>query len=320
MQSIFDMGADVDSRYIVIACAAGSQAVRRIANKRKEILVWLKELPRGSRVGMESTGGYHEVLAALAHRAGMEVFVINPRDLRRYAEGVGRRGKTDRLDAEVIARYVAKEHTELHAYVPPTREQRDLARLLRRRAKLVELKGSLRQTFRGMQGVQRHITQMLAHFDQLIEHLELLMRRALQRMPEAQAAADRIATIPGYGPLSSMCLAQRFTRVPYSSSDAVVAATGLDPRPDDSGKKQGRRRLSKRGPSEERRLLFNCARSASRMKLWQPYYQAQRAKGLSPTAAHIVLARKMLRVAFAVYKLNQPFNPSRIHGIALQTP
>lgn len=154
MQSIVDLGADVDSRYIVIASAAGSEAVRRIANRRKDILAWLKELPRGSRLAMESTGGYHEVLAALAHRAGLQVFVINPRELRRYAEGVGRRGKTDRLDAEVIARYVSKEHAELHAYVPPTREQRDLARLMRRRAKLVEIKGALKQTFRGMPGLK----------------------------------------------------------------------------------------------------------------------------------------------------------------------
>ena len=74
---------------------------------------------------MEATGGYHELLAELAHKA-MEVFVINPRDLRRYAEAIGRRGKTDRIDAEVIARYVAREHSELHPYVPPSKAQRRL--------------------------------------------------------------------------------------------------------------------------------------------------------------------------------------------------
>jgi transposase len=320
MQLMLDLGADVDSRYIVVACAAQSWAPRKIANQRKAILAWLAELPAGSRLGMESTGGYHELLAELAHKAGFAVFVINPRDLRRYSEGLGRRGKTDRLDAEVIARYVAKEHGELHAYVPPTREQRALARLMRRRSKLVEIKGALKQTFRGVQGLQRQVKQLIERVDKLIEHIELLMQRALERMPAAQQAAQRIATIPGYGPLSSVCLAHRFTRVPYANSDAVVAATGLDPRPDESGKHKGRRRLSKCGPSEERRVLFNCARSASRMKLWRPYYETQRAKGLSPTAAHIVLARKMLRVAFAVYTQNSAFNPNRVHGIALQKP
>jgi transposase len=103
MQSILDLGIDVDSRFIVVACAAGSFRPQRIANERKAILAWLRTLPRGSRLGMEATGGYHELLAELACKAGLQVFVINPRDLRRYAEGVGRRGKTDRMDAEVIA-------------------------------------------------------------------------------------------------------------------------------------------------------------------------------------------------------------------------
>jgi hypothetical protein len=56
-------------------------------------------------------------------------------------------------------------------------------------------------------------------------------------------------------------------------------------------------------------LLFNCARSVAKTKLWRHYYEAQLAKGLSSTAATNVLARKMLRVAFAVYKYRQPFNP-----------
>ena len=61
-----------------------------------------------------------------------------------------------------------------------------------------------------------------------------------------------------------------------------------------SGQKQGRR-LSKCGPALGRALLFNCARAATRMKVWRPYYQAQLAKGLSTTAATVILARKMVR-------------------------
>jgi transposase len=142
------------------------------------------------------------------------------------------------------------------------------------------------------------------------------MQGALQQMPAAREAAEHIETIPGFGALTSSCLGQRFTRLPYATSDAVVAATGLDTRPDDSGQRHGRRRLSKCGPAEERRLLFNCARSASQTAFWRPYYEAQLAKGLSSTAATVALARKMLRVAFAVYKHRQPFNPLLVGGCA----
>ena len=308
MQSILDLGADVDSRYVMVACAAGSFKPHRIANERKAIRAWLRTVPHGSRLAMESTGSYHEALADLAHQAGMQVFIINARDMRRYGQGIGRRGKTDRIDAEVIARYVAREHGELHAYVPPSRNQRTLARLIRRRAKLVQTKDSIRQSLRGLPALQTEARQLIDCIDRVIGRLELLIQRTVQQMPAAREAAEHIVAIPGFGVLTSTCLGHRFTRLPYATSDAVVAAVGLDPRPDDSGQRHGRRRLSKHGPAEERRLLFNCARSASQTTFWRPYYRAQLAKGLSSTAATIVLARKMLRVAFAVYKHRQPFD------------
>lgn len=163
-----------------------------------------------------------------------------------------------------------------------------------------------------MVGVQRDLEHVMGSLSRLIAKVETLMQRTLEKLPAAHQAAQQITTIPGFGVLSSTCLGHSFTRVPYSNSDAVVAQAGLDPRPHDSGKKQGRRRLSKRGPAEERRLLFNCAMSACKTKQWRPYYQAQRAKGLCSTAALNILARKMLRVAFALYKQHQAFDPSRI--------
>jgi transposase len=316
MQSILDLGADVDSRFVVVACAAGSFPPQRIANTRKDILAWLQTVPRGSRLAMESTGGHQQLLADLGQRVGMQVFVINPRDLRRYAQGIGRRGKTDRMDAEVIARYVAREHSELHAYVPPSTAQRRLTQLMGRRAKLVQIKGSIDQSLRGLPALRSEAKRLIAGIDRLIARVELMMQQTLEKIPAAREAAEHIATITGFGPLGSTCLGHSFTRLPYANSDAVVASSGLDPRPEDSGQKHGRRRLSKQGPAEQRRILFNCARSAARTKLWQPYYQAQLAKGLSATAATVILARKMLRVAFAVYKHGQPFNPSLLGGRA----
>lgn len=312
MQSILDLGADVDSRYVWVACAGASFATVRIDNERRAILAWLRTLPRGSRLGVESTGTYHEMLAELACKAGLQVFVINGRDLRRYGQGVGRRGKTDRISAELIARYVAHEHDELHPYVPPSAQQRALNRLLNRRATVVVNKGALAQSLHGLAGIRGELKQLMSAFDRLIARIDVLNEQALHKLPAARKAAPHIASVPGYGALASTYLAYNFTRHPFSSGDSVVAFSGLDPRADDSGQKRGRRRLSKRGPSEERRILFNCARSAARTKVWQPYYAAQRAKGLSATEATVILARKMLRVAFALYKHDCFFDPARL--------
>ena len=79
------------------------------------------------------------------------------------------------------------------------------------------------------------------------------------------------------------------------SADAFVAFTGLDPRPDDSGQHRGKRRLSKRGPAELRRLLYMAAMSAINTKTWRPLYEHYRAKGLSSTATLVILARRIAR-------------------------
>ena len=77
----------------------------------------------------------------------------------------------------------------------------------------------------------------------------------------------------------------------------------------DSGQKRGRRYLSKRGPAELRRLAFVGALSACKTKLWRPIYERYRARGLSSTATLNIIARKLVRIAFAIAKTGEPFRP-----------
>ena len=58
-----DIGADVGKDEIVLACAEGAFSRRKVRNRRTDLSAWLKSLPAGSRIGMESTGFYHERLA-----------------------------------------------------------------------------------------------------------------------------------------------------------------------------------------------------------------------------------------------------------------
>ncbi len=149
---VLHIGADVAKDEIVVACSQGSFPARKLANQRTALLVFLKGLPAGSRIGMESTGTYHELFANAAHQLGFIVFVLNPKNARHYAKAVGLRGKTDRVDAELIARMIAHEHTQLHAWIPPTPEQREMARLIKRRAKLSSLRQALGMSIKGLDG------------------------------------------------------------------------------------------------------------------------------------------------------------------------
>src|SRR5271169_2082118 len=144
-----NIGADVAKDEIVVACSEGSFLVRQVANKRTAVLAFLKGLPAGSRIGVESTGSYHELFADAAYQLGFLVFLLNPKDTHHYAKSVGLRGKTDRVDAELIARMIAHEHTKLHIWIPPTPQQHEMARLLKRRAKLTSLRQALGMSLKG---------------------------------------------------------------------------------------------------------------------------------------------------------------------------
>src|SRR5258706_3462425 len=93
-----NIGGDVGKDEMVVACDEGSFWPRKIANQRAALLSFLKGLPAGSHIGVESTGGYHELAAELAHKLGLVVYVLNPQDTRHYAKAMGLRGKTDRVD------------------------------------------------------------------------------------------------------------------------------------------------------------------------------------------------------------------------------
>jgi transposase len=309
---VLNIGADVAMEEIVVAGARGRFPARKLANQRAALLAFLKGLPAGSCIGMESTGAYHELLAEVAYKLGFVVFVLNPKDARHYAKAVGLRGKTDRVDAELIARMVAHEHAKLHPWTPPTPEQREMARLISRRAKLSSLRQALAMSLKGLEGFAADLKALRAHFDQLLARIDQRLNALLEASPDRKQRVTHLRTIDGVGPVVSAALVNTLERVPLKSADAFVAFTGLDPRPDDSGQHRGKRRLSKRGPAELRRLLYVAAMSAKKMKAWKPLFEHYRAKGLSTTAALVILARRIARTAWSMYTHKTDFDPARL--------
>lgn len=305
------VGVDVASAHLDVALH-GQTGVRRYPNTATGISQLLRALPAGSMLGLESTGRYHVDLAQAAHAAGMRVYVLNPLDARRYAQSVGQRGKTDRIDALVLARYVCREHEQLHQWQPPTASQTELRELIAHRATLVRERSALTQAGSHSKILKSIDAPVLNALDEAIERVDAQLKVIIQADASSRQAFEHITSVPGLGLVCGSLLVMLFGRMQERSADAVIAFTGLDPRPNDSGKKTGQRKLSKRGWPEIRRLLYAAAMSAARTKTWNGFYQAQRDKGLSTTAALIVLARKLLRVAFSLFKQQSCFDGSRI--------
>jgi transposase len=298
-------GVDVSKEKLDIACEG---KVIQIENTRKAIKVFARKMPNESFVALEATNTYHMAMADICHGLGMRVYVINPRLTRRYREANGLRGHNDRMDARTIARYIEREHDGLREYIPICDDSKRLKILVRRRWKLVGMRTQAQASFGGIKELGRELKALLKRMDSLIAKLELLIDKQL----EGNAGRARIQTITGVGPVVSAVMTVDLDAYDFASADAFVAYYGIDPVPDDSGKRKGRRKLSKQGQRLGRTMLYNAALSAVKSKVWKPTYEACLERGLKKVQALIVVARKIVRCAWSIHKHGTTFDPVRV--------
>lgn len=293
------IGVDVAKAELVIS--VDGKEPFSLLNDRKAIKRWLRQFPQVAEFALEATNDFHTDLAELAHERGHKVFLISGFRLNRYRDGIGGRAKTDKSDACLLVRYLQKEGEELRPWVPPSPEYRQLQLLLRRRARLVQAKTALQQSFEGLPMLKSSLRSLFKQ----IKHIDVLMtKRILQLLEKASWLADakRCQAIEGIGPLTSAALAMSYHRGAFRCSDSFIAFLGLDVRVRESGTMKGKRRLTKQGDPELRRLLYLAAMQAKRQPAWQAYYQRYVDRGLAATQALNILARKLARVAFALMR------------------
>lgn len=305
----FSYGADVDSRFIQIHRYGGS-GVEKIENTPRAIRAWLHTIAEPARLAVEATGAYHFELVDQAHAAGLTVYVVNPRSIQQYRESVGQRAKTDRCDAKLIARYMDREHDQLRAYRPLDAGQRRAWQLLKRRAKVVQARQQLRQSLSGLSGLQQPLRALLSRMDQLIRLIEQKVARQLDELGLTELVRC-CQSIQGIGPVTAMALVIAFDRGEFKTADAFVAYLGMDVRVRDSGRFVGRRKLTKRGDAECRRLLYMAATTAGRYG-FKTDLERYKARGMSPTQAYVALARRLIRIAFALMKNRTVFDPNQL--------
>ena len=216
------------------------------------------------------------------------------------------------MDSRVIARYLAEQHTHLHPWRPGSSVQQRLQELLTRRAQTVTHQCALRQVHTGIPELAVEAAKRQQSFDDLLKKLDTVVQMKIAGDVQLAQGCERLRTITGIGPQTSALLATLLSRFEFANADALVAYSGLDPRPNDSGAKRGRRSLSKKGPPLLRRQMYLAGFAASHSKALKPLYQSIRAKGFTTTESLVILGRKLLRVAFAVWKGTESFDPTRM--------
>jgi transposase len=281
-----------------------------LINTPEAITKWLEALPDQVSFAIEATGDYHELLQASAMAAGHKVYLLNARQLNHYREAVGPRAKTDPGDARLLLRYLTHEQAHLEPVKALSLKEKRLWRLLQRRAALVKARTQLKLSLRGDVETVAIRDDVTVRLNRGIKKVERLMKQ-LARDLGWEDMVKRCQTIPGIGPVNAIALVTSYHRGDFQRADQWIAYMGLDVRVRDSGKHKGRRKLTKRGNPELRRLLFNGAMSASKMPAHRPRYEAYRSKGMSSTAALVAMSRKLARIAFALMSKGGVYEPEK---------
>jgi transposase len=283
-----------------------------IPNKENDVRRFLSAAPVDSMdtlcVAVEPTGRYWYVMADTALASGCKVVSAPPRAAKKFLQSVNLRAKTDKLDAKGIALYAST--MELHDYTPKPEALRTLDELLSLRRNLsqtVALYTQLSDSDRAGDDILREVLQAVK------AQLRDLDKRIAQVQTDV-IHAKRLRTVPGFGPVVSGSLASRLTTYSFKHSDSFVAYIGLDLRISDSGKKRGRRTLTKNGDPELRRLLYLAAQSAIKVKdsPFAKIYHTHRERGLTSTEAICVVARKLARTAWSIVRFETEYDPDRV--------
>lgn len=304
------LGCDVSKDWLDLH-VYGQGGVCRIDNTRVAIDAFLKSY-RGAAIAVEATNRYHELIVARAQRRRLNVFLISGYELKCYAEAVRQRMRNDPIDAELLARYLAHEMDELVPYLPRSPLVQQVWQLLKRRAMLVAQNAQREQSFNDIKDLRTIAHSLKRAHDAAIARIEQMIRRLTERLGWQNDLA-RLRAIKGVGELTACAMLVAYRSGRFIHHDPFVAYLGLDVRAKDSGRFKGQRKLSKRGDGEYRRLLHCAAMAVIRH---QPYfkarYQALLARGLSTTAALVVIARQLARLCFTLLHKQIDFDPARL--------
>ena len=295
------------------------KAVTNTAKGHEQLLLWLTKagaVREDLWVVMESTSVYWERIAITLHEAGCIVSVVNAAQIKFFAKSTLRRGKTDKLDAELIARYgVVMQPAR---WLPPEADLVELRALLHARDTIVELLTLEAGRHHAMDHQYQPHPKAVGFcearqklLEQQLEEANGAIKALVHASEEVQEQVKLLTSMPGIGPLTaSILLVETLHLSRMESSNQWAAYAGLSPVPRQSGSFTGRTHISKIGNGRLRRAFYLCALTASRMKnTFGDFYRHLIAQGKPKKVALIALARKLLRVAFAVLKSGQKFNP-----------
>lgn len=297
------VGIDVSKTHLDIFDAI--EGHRRIANVGPDIAELSRSLQeRGCFVVFEATGHYDAALRRGLEEAGVAHARVNPERARDFAKAIGRRAKTDAVDARMLAELGSKLAPEQREAADRTREE--LAFRHKRRDQLVDMRQQekVRRSECPDPAAVADIERHIAWLDQEIAAVEAGIRAMIDADAGLRESERRLRSVPGVGPVAAATLLALMPELGRRSPKTIAALAGLAPYNHDSGARQGKRSI-RGGRRRVRSALYMAALSASRSKSrLGAFARALRKLGKPPKVVLIALARKILVILNAIMREN----------------
>jgi transposase len=257
-------------------------------------------------IAVEATGGFETVVVASLAAAGLAVVVVNPVQVRAFAKAIGRRAKTDPIDAQVIAHFAAATKPQVRS-LPDTATQA-LADLVVRRRQIIHMIVAERaREKRASPRARRSIVRLLKTLQAELTALDADIDEAVRGSPAWREKEDLLASVPGVGSTIARTMLAELPELGSLDRRQIAALAGLAPFTRQSGRWRGKSFIGG-GRASVRAVLFMGAMTATR---WNPtlrrFHQRLRSAGKPKMVALIAVARKLLTILNAILRDKSPW-------------
>jgi transposase len=261
-------------------------------------------------VVMEATGGYEAPVAAALTTAGLAVAIINPRQVRAFAQAIGQPAKTDAIDAQLLALFAERVRPAARAL--PDAATQQLASLVARRRQLLDMLGAEQRRLAQSAptgAVTRNLRTHIRWLERQVTQLDRDIGHAVQQSPVWRVHEDLLQSVPGIGPITARTLLAELPELGTLDRRTVAALVGVAPFNRDSGRWRGQRHIAG-GRASVRATIYMAALAASRFNpVLRAFYHRLLAAGKPKKVALVALMRKLLTIVNAMSRDQQAWKP-----------
>jgi transposase len=261
-------------------------------------------------IAVEATGGFEVIVAAALAAATLPLVVVNPAQVRHFAQALGKRAKTDPIDAEVIARFV--EGVKPVPRPVPDQQSRLLGELVARRRQIIEMIVAERQREKRAENVRvrKSLTRTIKTLERELPQIDGDIDTLVRGSPAWREKEDLLVTFPGVANTLARTFLAEVPELGTLSRREIASLAGVAPFTRQSGRWKGRSMIAG-GRAPLRTALYMAALSAIRCnRTLKTFYQRLLSAGKPKMVGLIAVARKILTILNAMLRDRKQWQPA----------